>query len=614
MIELYRKETTAALTYPVRAASFLLLAFIVLVPVVVWNGTMTVLAGKLLLARWIILAVSVVLFFDYVKNRVMVIPDTALAALAATFVVYASVICFLRPYADWEILGDLCLSVLLFLEAIVLMKNAGYSRRLLLAWQISSIIVCAYFILQKAGFDFVVWQTRADWIGSTLSNRNLMVYFLICSFPYSAYLFLTEKGTVKWVAGFSLMLAIATLILCSSRVSIVILLLSFPAYLLYMRTKTPYPGIRKLLLVSALVLGMGVFAAAVGFLIYLCSMSFFELNGFSHARLLLWKDTLHLIKSDPWFGHGAGCFAKIFPEYRSTALGYLFVFFEPVFLSHNEFLEILAENGVIGLGLFAALIIRGTGIGTANRNRTPAQKTLLFFSSMSLFGCLVFSTIGEASHMFACSAFSWLSLAVCYSCNAKEPQARRIPKRMYAVITGGFILWCIFSLWLFQLFGRAFLADRYIKHASLRMNSASTMDTASNDLEKALRLQPSNKYALYQRAYISTAKGNFQDALRDYEKIRTTDPYFENIHYNIGVLYYLQKNYTKAIENLNVTLRIYPTFLTGIFYLAESYYLTGQFKQCGLWCDRFIELDPANEKARVLRNMAAQKTEDQWQK
>jgi O-antigen ligase len=609
MTELNRKETFAALTYPVKAASFLLLAFVVLIPLVVWNGTLTAIDIKLLLARLLILAVSLFLFFDYVKNRSMLIPDTAVAALSGIFAGYASLICLIRPYADWEVLGDLCLSILLFLEAIVLLKKNGFTRKVLLAGQISSIMVCAYYLLQKAGMDIVVWQAAADRIGSTFSNRNLMVYFLVCSFPYSAYLLTTEKGKAKGLAGFSLLLAIMTLILCNSRVSIVILILSLPAYLLFIRTRILRPVVRKLLFISAIVAGIGVCAAAICFVIYSFSMSYNDLNAFSHCRLQLWKDTLQLIKSDIWLGHGAGCFAKIFPAYRSIPLGFMFVFYEPALLSHNEFLEILAENGIIGLCLFAALIIRGTGIGSANRNKTPEQKTLFFFSSMSLCGCLIFSTIGEASHLFVCSAFSWLSLAICYSCNAKDLRLLSVTGTRQVLLTCGFILWCVFSLWLIQYYGRSFMADVYIRHATTCMNSPSTMGTASIDLEKALRLQPRNKCALYQRAYVLTAKGDYQDALRDYETIQVTDPYFENIHYNIGVLYYRQKNYAKAIENLLITLRIYPTFANGIFCIAESYYNTGQFKDCVLWCDRLIQINPANEKAKLLRTLAMKKVE-----
>ena len=591
------------MTAPVKAALFLLVSFVVIVPIVIWNGTLTALDIKLFLARWIILAIAVFLLLDSVKTRTIIVPDAFVMVLSVVTVGYAGLICLIRPYADWEIFGDFGFSVLFFIEATVILHKTGAIRIVLLAWQISIAAVGAYYILQKAGLDFVVWQTVApDRIGSSFTNRNIMVYFLVCSFPYGAFLWMTEKGAKKILSGISLLLSITAIVLCHSRVGAVILILTFPAYLLYFRKHCKSALANRVLFLTAIVLTFVICAAAAGFIFIALSMSAAQLNAFSHARLQLWTDTLQFIRSNIWFGHGAGCFAKYFPAYRSTALGYMFDFFNPVFNSHNECLEILVENGIVGLGLFLALVLRGTGIGTKNQNRTPQEKTLFFFSAMSLFGCLVFSLVGEASHMFVCSTFSWLSLAICFTCKVKNLRTMSLSRTSYATFICGTVLWCVFSFRLFQYYGNAFFANIHIKHATTCMNVPGMMESASDDLEKALRLQPGNVYALYQRAYIATAQGRYPDAIRDYEKIQVTDPYFENIHFNIGALYYRMKNFPKAIENFGVTAALYPTFTNGVFYLAESYYFNGQYGECLKWCNRLIATDYTCEKAKILRN------------
>lgn len=385
MTDLRQQTNLTALTVSVKAALFLLVSFVVVVPIVIWNGTLTALDIKLLVARWIILAIAVFLLLDPVKNRTIIIPNVFVMALSVVTVGYAGLICLIRPYADWEILGDFGFSVLFFLEATIILHKTGAVRIVLLAWQISLAAVCAYYIFQKAGLDFVVWQTVApDRIGSSFTNRNIMVYFLVCTFPYSAFLCITEKGANKILSGFSLLLSITTIVLCHSRVGAVILILSFPAYLLYFRKYSRSALGNRVLILAAIVLTFVICAAATGFMFIAFSMSAAQLNAYSHARLQLWTDTLRFIRSDIWFGHGAGSFAKYFPAYRSTALGYMFDFINPVFNSHNECLEILVENGIAGLGLFLALVLGGTGIGIKNQNRTPRRKRRCFSSVQCL--------------------------------------------------------------------------------------------------------------------------------------------------------------------------------------------------------------------------------------
>jgi O-antigen ligase/tetratricopeptide (TPR) repeat protein len=67
-------------------------------------------------------------------------------------------------------------------------------------------------------------------------------------------------------------------------------------------------------------------------------------------RLMLWKDTIAIVRDFPVFGVGLGCWPEIFPKYRSAP--WSFDFFRE---THNDYLELASETGLIGFALVAWL-------------------------------------------------------------------------------------------------------------------------------------------------------------------------------------------------------------------------------------------------------------------
>lgn len=65
-------------------------------------------------------------------------------------------------------------------------------------------------------------------------------------------------------------------------------------------------------------------------------------------RLVIWRDTLRLAADYLLIGCGLGNFAEAFPPYKSSFSGYFIVHPE------NDYLQALAETGVIGFGLVVA--------------------------------------------------------------------------------------------------------------------------------------------------------------------------------------------------------------------------------------------------------------------
>lgn len=69
------------------------------------------------------------------------------------------------------------------------------------------------------------------------------------------------------------------------------------------------------------------------------------------SRLVFWKNTIDLIKAFFLTGSGIGTFSDIYPTFRT------FLDIHHLFHAHNDYLELLAEGGIIGFILCACFII-----------------------------------------------------------------------------------------------------------------------------------------------------------------------------------------------------------------------------------------------------------------
>jgi len=68
-------------------------------------------------------------------------------------------------------------------------------------------------------------------------------------------------------------------------------------------------------------------------------------------RLNIARDTLAMIRQRPVFGWGAGCFPYVYPHFRTFYTNLLIGY------AHNDYLQLAAETGLIGLSLGAWFVV-----------------------------------------------------------------------------------------------------------------------------------------------------------------------------------------------------------------------------------------------------------------
>ena len=103
-----------------------------------------------------------------------------------------------------------------------------------------------------------------------------------------------------------------------------------------------------------------------------------ELSEHNFSRFRVWKDALALSLDSPLLGVGEGGFPLVFPQYHLQT--------RPVLHAHNQFMQILAEHGVIGLVCFLAVIV--VVFLRIRRRMTEAEAGLDFALVAGSAGCL----------------------------------------------------------------------------------------------------------------------------------------------------------------------------------------------------------------------------------
>jgi O-antigen ligase len=112
---------------------------------------------------------------------------------------------------------------------------------------------------------------------------------------------------------------------------------------------------------------------------------------FEAGRVSLWRDAWPMIWETPWFGKGLGSFQWTFRAYETEMPDI------PAIYAHNDYLQILAETGIVGLCLvilaFAACwqtarrnlldadpMIRGIGLAAIGALAATAVQEITDFS------------------------------------------------------------------------------------------------------------------------------------------------------------------------------------------------------------------------------------------
>ncbi|MCI5159880.1 MAG: O-antigen ligase domain-containing protein, partial [Candidatus Electrothrix sp. AUS1_2] len=243
-------------------------------------------------------------------------------------------------------------------------------------------------------------------------------------------------------------------------------------------------------------------------------------GGIQDGRLLIWMDTLRIIKDFPVTGSGFGTFADIFPLYKTIPDDFLYNH------AHNDFLELLTDGGLIAGGLGVWLIISVFHAGCRSiRLRKDNVSVLLTAGAFSgLAGLLVYSAFDFNLHNGANGLYcAFLGGLLISSGNTRryyqdsptlltplKPNCRRKFLISISVL--------IFPGAILLFHGRIFQAEKYYREARLMSSQEgrNTVDRAGKMaglLEKAQQIDPVTGLYPYISAKLRKVQGQQQQAI-----------------------------------------------------------------------------------------------------
>ncbi len=262
---------------------------------------------------------------------------------------------------------NIILYSLLYIVIANNIKKERHIKTLLVSALISSVITSLYCIIQYLGFDPITHTVNPAQpnVGSYrttgfLDNPDIVSGYLIIFPTVALSMFLTSTKLTLRIFFFSAFLLITSItIIIHSIAPIFGLLIAFVFFTVFARFHFTSKVKIGLTVILVSFVGAGFITGKFGSIFNRASSLYEGFQDLSSDRLLMWRTAGEMIKDKPIVGIGIGMYKAKFFEYRDKVLDKIpyFGVYEKAEQSHNEYLQLWAEMGTIGITAVIWLII-----------------------------------------------------------------------------------------------------------------------------------------------------------------------------------------------------------------------------------------------------------------
>jgi tetratricopeptide (TPR) repeat protein len=462
-----------------------------------------------------------------------------------------------------------------------------------------------YGILQYLGIDFSFWghNVGRQVVAGLFGNVNYFAEYLIAILPLAVSLFfitsIKSNRSKKILLLIGILAMGGSLLLTFTRgsylafgVSLIFMLLLF----VICRGKVFIRENRKIfiLILAAIILAAFLFAIPnplnkpgtyISKIKARTSITALKEGYSSKRRMATWKFTWMMITDRPILGSGVGTFkyntlsyqAKFFSQGNNRSLYPYGIAFN----AHNEYLEVWAELGIIGLGIFLWMVIGYFYYGLKFLKKTKnnyKQGTVIGLMG-AVVAILIDGIFGFPLHLPATAVLFWLFLGLTVSIierekvnfleekdNQKDFNQDKIDKRQkngklgnkrikgvknnpgniyqYKIILSIIII-CL-AIFLSITLTRPFMARVNWYYGNRELGSGN-WDKALKVFQKALKWDPYSGRMSYNIGKILREKGKYEEAQIYLERAEKTGS-IPSLPLELGLVYYNQGLFEKSAE------------------------------------------------------------------
>ncbi|MFB0527719.1 MAG: tetratricopeptide repeat protein [bacterium] len=491
-------------------------------------------------------------------------------------------------------------------------KDGKQIKRIMFPLIFVSGFISTYGIAQYFGIDLLNLKVvGSGYISGPFENRNVLASFLVFTMPVSAgFLFEKIGKKLKITVGLIAIITLIALIYTRTRGAWVGLM---GAMVFFAGGKLmAEQGMKKiikslfskksLIIVSLLVICLGLlirydYRKRGSFTKKFLSIADLKDPATRH-RFVMWRTGIDIIKEHPLSGTGIGTFENIHPKYQSKYLRTRkYGRFEGLSkFIHNDYLEITANTGLLGLGTFLWLIVTlyWTGLKRLKQiSKSKYSPNLLIIILSSLTAVLIHSFFHYSFYLPATSMLFWLWLGLLNTNGNKlqdtEENIRPSIIRQSAVV----IITVLLLIWVTKPFVASFHFDRASYY-----HMSGRYDKAIAGYKKSIKLSPGDEKAHDNLGNVYRDIGLYQEALKEYERALKINPYSVEAHNNLGILYVNRGLYDEAIKEYMLAIDINPNLAGVRNNLGNTYRKKRLYDKALEEYREAVNLDPRFAEAR----------------
>ena len=248
--------------------------------------------------------------------------------------------------------------------------------------------------------------------------------------------------------------------------------------------------------------------------------------------------------------------------------------------AHNDPLQVWIELGIAGFVVVVIIlftIIRTSFIAIRSSSHDYLRKTAVFLS-VAIIGTIAFSIVSFPFQMPIPAFYFWLFVGLIEACTLKEPPTRPAKKspagnknKAKAYITGAALLFAVTLSYIFT-FREAYASYHFRK--GMDNIKVKNYQNALLHFDSSLKTKPYHYLGSYLKGECLTALNQIDEAVDAYKNSLQYSNYHLS-HYRLAATYSTQKQFEKAVAELESCIAVFPYFedaavLLGGLYLQEN--------------------------------------------